>query len=188
MDTQQQINVCRSCSVKGYGNYCNNCGEPYMRKRLTTKGILHEAFHFFTHFDKGFPYTLKKLIIAPGTMQKEYVEGIRKKYQKPFSMFFICATIAAIALYWFNLILMKYYNAGQTSDADFFHQYWVLLQVSLFPLYILILYLFFYRSRFNYAEVGVLQLYTFSFLFLCGCAGHCLALGMINWWTLDGNL
>ena len=99
-------------------------------------------------------------------MQKEYVEGSRQKYQKPFSMFFLCATIAALAIYWINLLLIKHFDAGDTQEADFFHKYWVILQVLMLPLYALITYLFFKRSKLNYGEIMVFQLYLFSFLFI----------------------
>jgi hypothetical protein len=33
-----------------------------------------EVFHFFTHLDRGFPYTLKKLIVSPGTVQRDYIK------------------------------------------------------------------------------------------------------------------
>ncbi len=87
MTTQQQDNFYRSCSLRGYGNYYHNCGQAFTPKRLTTKGMIHDVFHFFTHLDKGLPYTVRTLITAPGKMQREYVEGTRNKHQKPFSMF-----------------------------------------------------------------------------------------------------
>jgi hypothetical protein len=45
----------------GFGKYCNSCGNSYIVKRITTSGILHDVFHFFTHLDKGFGFTLKQL-------------------------------------------------------------------------------------------------------------------------------
>src|SRR4051794_24556688 len=87
---------CRYCNTMGAGNFCSACGQKFKTERLTLGLIFHEAFHFFTHLDHGFPYTLKRLLKSPGTMQKEYVDGVRLKYQKPFSMFFLCATVAAL--------------------------------------------------------------------------------------------
>jgi hypothetical protein len=99
MGTLNNVVVCKSCSSQGTGNYCGNCGAKYETKRITLSGLLHEVLHFFTHFDKGFPFTLKQLLIEPGVPQKQYVEGARSLYQKQFSMFFICASISALALY-----------------------------------------------------------------------------------------
>ncbi len=167
MTDVENIKACKSCGVEGLGNYCAQCGEPYKAKPITLHALLHDVFHFFTHLDKGFGYTLKQLIIAPGSMQRCYVEGERTKHQKPFSMFFICATVAALVRYWVFTALIKFYHAGNISEANYFHEYSVLLHIALLPLYAFITYLFFYKSKYNYAELGVLLLYTMSFLFIC---------------------
>jgi hypothetical protein len=148
---------CRECKAEVSGNYCSHCGQPYPVKRLTVKGIFHEALHLLTHFDRGFP----------GTMQREYVDGSRNKFQKPFSMFFMCSSFAALALYFINDILTKHFGSENSSEVIFFHKYWVLLQVCMLPLYALITWIIYKPNyAFNYAEIIVLQLYTFSFLFL----------------------
>ncbi len=77
--------------------------------------MLPEVFHFFTHLDKGFLYTLKSLLKHPGRMQHGYVEGDRSRHQKPFSMFFICLTIAALSRYW---IFRGVYGADQNDDNE----------------------------------------------------------------------
>ena len=100
-------------------------------------------------------------------MQREYVEGDRARHQKPFSMFFICATLAGLSRYWVYLGIIHYHDlSGLEDEAKFFHNYLVIVHVFMSPVYALIIYLFFYRSKYNYAEVGVLVLYTFSFFFL----------------------
>jgi hypothetical protein len=160
------VHLCRSCGVPGYENYCSRCGQPYVVKRITLQSLLHDAWHLFTHLDKGFGFTLKSLITQPGHMQRSYLEGDRARHQKPFSMFFICATIAAIGRYWMYLLLQRYYQAGDLQEAQFFHQYMVMLHIALLPLYTLITYLFFRKAGYNYGELGVLMLYTVSFFFL----------------------
>lgn len=160
------------CAEDGAGKYCQNCGQAYSVKRITLHGLLHEVFHFFSHLDKGFLFTLKELLLRPGHMQREYIAGFRVRHQKPFSMFFICASLAALDVYWTNILLEKYYHVSQAAETDFFHQYWVLLQIGLIPVYTLILYLFFKNSRYNYAEMGVLQLYSLAFLVLIMMSAH----------------
>jgi len=182
MTNTDRIQVCKSCGFSGVENYCSRCGQPYTIKRISISGLLHDAFHFFTHLEKGFGYTLKQLIIFPGHMQREYIEGKRNRHQKPFSMFFICATIAAISRYWIYEALLKYYNTGNVSEATFFHEYMIFLHVALMPVYITITYLFFLKSKFNYAEIGVLLLYTLSFFFLIAT---CISLLKFIWPHLD---
>jgi hypothetical protein len=129
-------------------------------------GLLHDVFHVFTHLDKGFGYTLKQLLVTPGKMQKGYIEGDRARHQKPFSMFLICATLAALSRYWIYRQILKQFETGNTSEVYFFDEYMVVLHILLMPLYALICYLFFYKSKYNYAEVGVLILYSISFFLL----------------------
>lgn len=176
------IQVCKSCGFSGIENYCNHCGLPYKTKRITTAGLLHDVFHFFTHLDKGFGYTVKMLITAPGNMERAYVEGDRSRYQKPFSMFFICATITALSRYWIFEALLKYYHTGNISEANFFHEYMVIFQAALLPLHALLIYLLFNKSGYNYAEAGILVLYSVSFFFLIVT---CIALSKFFWPQID---
>jgi hypothetical protein len=176
------IQVCRYCGFSGVGKYCGGCGQPYELKRISLKGLLHDVFHVFTHLDKGFAYTLKQLLIAPGKMQKAYIEGDRASHQKPFAMFLICATVAALTRYWIYQVLLKYYDAGSNSEIYFFHEYMVLLHIILLPLYALISYLFFYHSKYNYAEVGVLILYSISFFLVIAT---CISFLKLIWPALD---
>jgi hypothetical protein len=162
MDVQD----CKACGTSGSGNFCSSCGQSFKTSRITLPALLHDVFHFFTHLEKGFGYTLKQLIIAPGTMQRDYLEGARSRHQKPFSMFFICATIAAVGRYLIYEVITRYYGIDTTAEANFFHQYWVLLLIALMPFIALLNWLLFYNEKYNYAEMLVVSLYTVAFLFM----------------------
>jgi Protein of unknown function (DUF3667) len=166
MEDTKNIHVCKTCGFSGAGDYCSHCGQPYQTRRITLSSLLHDVLHFFTHFEKGFPYTLKQLVIAPGHMQRTFLEGDRARHQKPFSMFFICATLVAVSRYWILKALYNNYQAGDIPELNFVHEYMVVLYISLMPVYTLIAWLLFYKSGYNYAEMGVLLLYTISFFFL----------------------
>ncbi len=158
--------VCKACGAISESKYCPDCGQSMLVKRLSLPELLHEAFHFFTHVEHGFLYTLKGLVLSPGTVQKQYVEGFRAKHQKPFSMFFLSATLSALMYYWIYTAVITYLHTGSAEEAEFFHKHFVLLHVCLLPLYALITYLCFKKGGFNYGEIAVYQLYTFSFIFL----------------------
>jgi hypothetical protein len=166
MKGSHPIHKCKSCGFSGTGNYCSHCGQSFKTRRISIKELLRELFHFFTHIEKGFFYTLKQLIVAPGRMQLSYIEGKRNIHQKPFSMFLICATITALFRYWIFNAVTKYYPIDIMSEAKFFHEYMVITFVVLIPVYVLITYLLFYKSGYNYAEVGVMMLYAISVCFL----------------------
>lgn len=166
MRASRPVHKCKSCGFSGTGNYCNQCGQSFKTKRISIKELLRELFRFFTHAEKGFLYTLKQLIIAPGRMQLTYIEGKRNIHQKPFSMFLMCATITALFRYWIFNAVTKYYHTDITSEVRFFHEYMVITFIALIPVYVLITYLLFYKSGYNYAEVGVMMLYAISVCFL----------------------
>ncbi|MEO8172098.1 MAG: DUF3667 domain-containing protein [Sediminibacterium sp.] len=170
-----QHQICGSCGNTGTGKYCNQCGQPYANKRITLKVLLHDVFHFFTHLEKGFGYTLKQLIVAPGTMQREYVEGKRVNHQKPFSMFFICISICALMRY---LVFQELHK----SEANFWHNYSSFLYIFLVPIITLFNWLLFARGKNNYAETGVLQLYMLAFIFLAVIP---ISLVLFIWHDLD---
>jgi hypothetical protein len=167
MEKSEQLLICKLCkNPVGSGKYCSECGQAIAVKKISVGSIVHEIFHFFTHVDKGLPYTIKRLAVHPGTMQREYLEGQRVKHQKPFSMFLITATLTALALYWLNIILSKYYDAGNLREAAFNDKYMVLLLMAMPLLFSFLTFVFFYSSGFNYAEVLVFSLYTISMFFL----------------------
>ena len=115
--SSNHIHKCKLCGFSGTGNYCSHCGQSLKTKRISLKELLRELFHSFTHIEKGFFYTLKHLIVAPGRMQLTYIEGKRNIHQKPFSMFLMCATLTALFRYWIFNAVTKYYHADIISEA-----------------------------------------------------------------------
>lgn len=166
MEDTPAIKKCPSCGFGASGIYCSRCGHSLEIKRLTIKGLLYDVIHLFTKLEKGFGYTLKQLIISPGHMQRLYITGNRKRNQSPFSMFFICATIAAIFRYWILYAVMNSYHTTSPVEVNFFKEYMVFLYILLIPVYALVTLLLFYRSGYNYIELVVLLLYILSIIFL----------------------
>ena len=159
--------ICNNCGYEGGGTYCAECGKPYEIKRLTFASLLHEVAHVFTHLDKGFGYTLKQLATRPGQMQKDYLTGKRDLHQKPFSMFFICATITGLAIYWIGKSNVKTLQTPfQEMRLHFYQHYYIILQSVLIPYYAFVLWLLFRKKNFNYAECLVMFVYAFAFLLL----------------------
>jgi hypothetical protein len=80
-------------------------------------------------------------------------------------MFFICASLLAVAMYWF----------AEKSEPDtgiivayekFLQSYYVLSHIVLLPFYAFVTWALFRMSHYNYATILVLTMYTSSFMFL----------------------
>ncbi len=81
---------CKNCGNLFTGKFCNVCGEKVYPDTEKSLGfLLHEALHFFTHFDNKFFRTLKVIFRRPGLLSLTYCSGNRFRYYKPFALFFI---------------------------------------------------------------------------------------------------
>jgi len=164
--TKKESHTCKACGHEGAGKYCSQCGQPYELKKISLKSFFLEIIQSFTNVEKGFWYTFKQLVLRPGHMQWEYIHKNRTSYQKPFSFMLICATAAALVRFWIFDVTSSVDVDSSMSEAFFFREYWTFTHLALMPLYILITYLVFKTSGYNYAEIGVMVIYLFSILFV----------------------
>ena len=84
------IVTCKSCANRFSGAYCNVCGEKVINdddRKL--KHFLGEFINAITFADNKLWRTLKNIIISPGRYSLDFVEGKRRGYMKPISMFFL---------------------------------------------------------------------------------------------------
>jgi hypothetical protein len=96
---------CLNCGAPVSGKYCHECGQKAHINRLTAKALMDEVIHFFTHVEETFLKTTYHFIIKPGITSLNYIEGKRKRYQKPVSFFLIWTGIYILL---HNFILNKF--------------------------------------------------------------------------------
>ncbi|MEP1035307.1 DUF3667 domain-containing protein [Ekhidna sp.] len=86
--------ICKTCETEFSGNYCNNCGEKVIRQEdRKLKHYLGEFINALTFADNKLWRTLRTILISPGKLSEEFVEGRRKNYMKPVSIFFLANLI-----------------------------------------------------------------------------------------------
>jgi hypothetical protein len=96
------MNNCRKCDTKIIENYCSNCGESAIVKKLDFHYISHEIQHLF-HLEKGFFLTTKELLIRPGKVVREYILEDRAKQVKPVIFLIFASLIFTIVVHYFHL-------------------------------------------------------------------------------------
>ena len=70
-------NTCKNCNHTFTKQYCNGCGQKNA-SRITNAHLIHEVMHAVLHADMGiFPF-IKRLVLSPGILAKEYIDGKRK--------------------------------------------------------------------------------------------------------------
>ncbi len=88
--------TCKNCHTEFEGNFCNNCGQKAEVSRINLQYLLNEVNQNFLQLDRGFFYTVWKLLSQPGEQIKGYLDGQRKSITKPLTFVLITSTIYVI--------------------------------------------------------------------------------------------
>ncbi len=108
---------CKNCQTQlsETAKFCFNCGAKYIGYRLNFKTITEELFTTFISWDNKFFKTFSHLITKPQEVANSYLEGVRKRYMRPFSYMIIALTFYGIYMYFAKDILMELVS---TLDAN----------------------------------------------------------------------
>ena len=82
--------TCKSCGNKFRGKYCNICGEKVIDQNdRRFKQYIGDFINALTFADNKLLRSLKSILLSPGQLSKDFVNGKRKPYMKPASIFFL---------------------------------------------------------------------------------------------------
>ncbi|MEO8016724.1 MAG: DUF3667 domain-containing protein [Pseudomonadota bacterium] len=156
-------NACRNCetALQGAQRFCVACGQRVVAARLTMRDIGHDLVHALTHADHSIFALLKALVLHPGRVAREYVEGKRKKHFGPFGFLIIAVGLASF------IIVMTGVNwfapVGDNPVANFLQKHVNLVILIQMPILALFCWGLFFRARLHYAEHLILAAYTSGF-------------------------
>ena len=80
---------CFNCGhpFSGHEKFCPECGQANKDKRITFKNFIHEVFNGFISWDSKFWTTFIPLLIKPGKVSRDYIDGKRMRYANPFRFY-----------------------------------------------------------------------------------------------------
>jgi len=88
---------CPDCGHLLYSErFCPNCGQSTTLHRLTLKEFLYETLGNFFAFDGRWWTTVKTLVLRPGKLAREYVDGRRTRYAPPLRVFLWSVILALL--------------------------------------------------------------------------------------------
>ncbi|CAM4030900.1 DUF3667 domain-containing protein [Flavobacterium antarcticum] len=107
---------CTACQTPVTQNFCPNCGQAALLKRIDGPYILHEIIHV-VHFEKGILYTIKELLIRPGESVQNFINKNRSRLVKPIIFIVISSLIYTLINSFFHIEdgYMKIEEANPTS-------------------------------------------------------------------------
>ena len=87
--TKHIASQCFNCGHPFFGGekFCPECGQENKDPKLTFGSFLHQIFNGFISWDSRFWTTIIPLLIKPGKVSKEYIEGKRQRYANPFRFY-----------------------------------------------------------------------------------------------------
>jgi len=159
-------NNCLNCNREIVEKFCSNCSQATSTHRFSLSHVFqHDFIHGIFHFDKGFFYTVKELFTRPGHSIREYVQGKRVKHFNYFSTIIILITIGYFLKKWAKVDATVLYEdkkivEGLLKVLKDYSKITVFLNI---PIISFVSYLFFKKSKQNYIENLVLNMYL-----LCG--------------------
>lgn len=163
-------NTCLNCDYSINENFCSNCGQKRF-KRIDKKYVTDELQYLLVHTNKGFLYTIKKLIKNPGKTAREFIDGNRVNHYKPLLLTFVLSGISAFIT--FKIIglekIMRNVLSGNHLNSKFMNDYMTIsssynsiFMLFLVPLFAFITWLAFHKLKNNYYEHIVMNSYILS--------------------------
>ena len=89
--------ICKNCNSEISDRYCSNCGQRTSIHKVTFKETFQDFIDVVFSINSPLFLTIKLLIINPGKLFNEYLNGKRKTYYKPVP-FFILTTIVFVLI------------------------------------------------------------------------------------------
>jgi len=90
MSVQEKILKCDHCEKVLSGDFCSYCGRPKEVKRINGQYLLAEIGSVL-NFDKGILFTIRELLIRPGSSIRKFIRQDRNRLVKPILFIIICS-------------------------------------------------------------------------------------------------
>lgn len=109
---------CLNCNTEVNSNFCPDCGQPKVLKRINGHYIVHEIEHVL-HFERGILYTIKELITSPGQNIRNYLTENRSRLVKPIIFIIVSSLIYSISNHFFHFQdgYINYLDSQKTSTS-----------------------------------------------------------------------
>jgi hypothetical protein len=92
---------CKNCNEPLSKNFCCNCGQPAVLKRVDSHYLLHEIQHVL-HFEKGIGYTTRELLFRPGKTVRRFLTEDRSRLIKPIIFLIVTSLIYSTISHFFH--------------------------------------------------------------------------------------
>lgn len=106
---------CHNCHDHYKGNYCPRCGQSEKLGRYSLKTAFYNFLDATGMGDRGMFRTMRDLILRPGYLIRDFVNGMQASYFGPFKMYFLLAAVSLLVVHGVNI---KRENFGDSEKEE----------------------------------------------------------------------
>ena len=90
---------CLNCGARLRGQYCGDCGQRATSRLISLWELLRDGFGDLLDLDSRLWQTLRPLLIRPGLLTLDYLQGRRARYMPPFRMYLVLSVVFFIVAF-----------------------------------------------------------------------------------------
>ncbi|MBO3116292.1 DUF3667 domain-containing protein [Winogradskyella sp. DF17] len=175
---------CKNCNtaLREDFEYCSICGGKVVRKRLTLKNLFEHLSETFFNYDNKLLRTIIDLCKKPEEVISTYIDGVRKRYVNPISLFGLSLTISGLSVFLIQRFYLEYFDiVAWMSSLEIFNnplsqealanysagdtmEYSSLIYSAIVPVFGLISWIVFWDKKYNFTEHIIIYLYSMSLI------------------------
>jgi len=110
---------CLNCGAELRGQYCGHCGQRASSRLISLWELTRDAFGDLLEIDSRLWRTLIPLLVRPGKLTKDYLEGRRARYMPPFRMYLVLSVVFFVVAFFDprdNLSILFEPDPGPTPE------------------------------------------------------------------------
>lgn len=92
------VEPCPNCGNTTPGKYCSECGQWRGERRVSLGRMLKEAIEDQLSLNAALPRTLRALVLKPGFLSAEYIDGRIQRYIPPFRLYLVTSVVFFLLL------------------------------------------------------------------------------------------
>ena len=90
---------CLNCGTHLSGQYCDSCGQRSRSRQIKLWELVSDAFGDLFELDSRLWQTLVPLIVRPGRLTYDYLQGRRARFMPPFRMYLVLSLIFFVVVF-----------------------------------------------------------------------------------------
>ena len=144
--------LCKNCGTAVEKNFCTNCGQSVTVQRITTAFVLNDLIHGVFHIHHGLLFTTKELLLRPGQMIRDYLNGRRVKHFRPVTMVLVLSAAYLVISHGMNVTIFETDPNASGKLNRWLETHYSHSELLLLPIFALSSFLMFRKRGENLAE------------------------------------